>query len=262
MGYLSGRINYPVATFVEDQFTGDGSTVAFTLSETVSSDAEASVFIQGALQDTDQYSITGKTLTFSSAPADQTAIRVRYSRREVGLYVPDASVGRDQLTTDAKNYSEGVIATALTPSSTTADFTALPSWIRHVTVMMSDLSGSGTSPLGVQIGDATGGLATSGYNSFIGYSDLAGSAPANDTWGFQVWSFNTAANGLLCVLDLYNVTGNLWIARGISAENDTSQTSMICGDVTLSGALDRVRITFENGTDTFDAGTVNIRYDR
>jgi hypothetical protein len=36
---------------------------------------------------------------------------------------------------------------------------------------------------------------------------------------------------------------------------------MIGGTVTLSGTLDRVRITTVNGTDTFDAGTVNILYE-
>jgi hypothetical protein len=31
--------------------------------------------------------------------------------------------------------------------------------------------------------------------------------------------------------------------------------------VALSGTLDRVRITTVNGTDTFDAGTINILYE-
>ena len=36
----------------------------------------------------------------------------------------------------------------------------------------------------------------------------------------------------------------------------------ICaGRVTLSGALDRVRVTTVNGTDTFDAGSINILYE-
>lgn len=33
------------------------------------------------------------------------------------------------------------------------------------------------------------------------------------------------------------------------------------GDLLLSGTLDRVRITTANGTDTFDAGTINILYE-
>jgi hypothetical protein len=33
------------------------------------------------------------------------------------------------------------------------------------------------------------------------------------------------------------------------------------GNLSLSGALDRVRITSFNGTDTFDAGSINILYE-
>jgi hypothetical protein len=33
------------------------------------------------------------------------------------------------------------------------------------------------------------------------------------------------------------------------------------GTKTLSDTLDRVRITTVNGTDTFDAGTINIMYE-
>jgi hypothetical protein len=33
------------------------------------------------------------------------------------------------------------------------------------------------------------------------------------------------------------------------------------GSVALSGTLDRVRITTVNGTDTFDAGSINILYE-
>jgi hypothetical protein len=33
------------------------------------------------------------------------------------------------------------------------------------------------------------------------------------------------------------------------------------GSITLGGTLDRLRITTENGTDTFDAGSINIMYE-
>jgi hypothetical protein len=33
------------------------------------------------------------------------------------------------------------------------------------------------------------------------------------------------------------------------------------GSITLSGSLDRIRITTVNGTDTFDAGSINILYE-
>jgi hypothetical protein len=36
---------------------------------------------------------------------------------------------------------------------------------------------------------------------------------------------------------------------------------LTAGSATLSGTLDRVRITTVNGTDTFDAGSINILYE-
>lgn len=42
---------------------------------------------------------------------------------------------------------------------------------------------------------------------------------------------------------------------------NTQGSSVGGGNITLSGALDRVRITTVNGTDTFDAGSVNIMYE-
>jgi hypothetical protein len=38
-------------------------------------------------------------------------------------------------------------------------------------------------------------------------------------------------------------------------------TTLSGGSKTLTGTLDRVRITTVNGTDTFDAGSINILYE-
>ena len=46
----------------------------------------------------------------------------------------------------------------------------------------------------------------------------------------------------------------------VSAEANTL-ASWSSGTITLSGALDRVRITSSNGTDTFDAGSINIMWE-
>ena len=46
---------------------------------------------------------------------------------------------------------------------------------------------------------------------------------------------------------------------GISDDSGGGQVG--AGTKTLSGTLDRVRITTTNGTDTFDAGSINIFYE-
>ena len=55
---------------------------------------------------------------------------------------------------------------------------------------------------------------------------------------------------------------NKWISDGhISRNGVGTQLWHSAGDVTLSSTLDRIRITTENGTDTFDAGTINVSWE-
>ena len=58
-----------------------------------------------------------------------------------------------------------------------------------------------------------------------------------------------------------NISGNIWICSGIINISGSTNTIQLSGNVTLSGTLDRVRITTVNGTDTFDAGSINIMYE-
>lgn len=62
-----------------DPFTGDGSTMAFTLSHTPTTATQAVVSVNGAIKKyTTDYTISGTTLTFVSAPANAAVILVRY----------------------------------------------------------------------------------------------------------------------------------------------------------------------------------------
>jgi hypothetical protein len=58
------------------QFTGDGSTVAFDLVDTVSDEKYTFVFIQGVYQEKSTYSVSGSTLTFSTAPQSGYTVEV------------------------------------------------------------------------------------------------------------------------------------------------------------------------------------------
>ena len=60
---------------------------------------------------------------------------------------------------------------------------------------------------------------------------------------------------------LLNSSTNLWCASGTTAESDAARGCYSAGSVTLSGVCTRVRITTVNGTDTFDAGSINILYE-
>ena len=65
--------------FQTDQFSGNGSTVAFTMSVAPASTSSMLVVITGVTQNPTTYSIVGTTLTFSAAPPTGTGnISVRY----------------------------------------------------------------------------------------------------------------------------------------------------------------------------------------
>ena len=60
----------------QNNFTGNGSTTAFTLSQSIDDEAKTFVFIQGVYQEKSTYSISGTTLTFSTAPQNGYTVEV------------------------------------------------------------------------------------------------------------------------------------------------------------------------------------------
>ena len=65
--------------FLTDTFSGNGSTVAFTMSVAPATTSSILVAITGVVQDPSTYSVVGTTLTFSAAPPSGTGnISVRY----------------------------------------------------------------------------------------------------------------------------------------------------------------------------------------
>jgi hypothetical protein len=71
----------------------------------------------------------------------------------------------------------------------------------------------------------------------------------------------SAANILTGTLFITNVTGNTWVASGTFAYENTNFVGYTAGKIALAGVLDRVRVGTGNGTDGFDAGTINIMYE-
>lgn len=158
--------------------------------------------------------------------------------------------------------SKIVAGTAIATTSGTAhDFTGIPSWVKRITVMFSGVSTSGASVPIIQLGDA-GGFEASGYLSAASY--IAGSVSSiNSTNGFAVGNTASATqsrNGSI-VLTLMDSASNKWSAFGVIGLDESLATGVTAGSKALSATLDRVRLTTVNGTDTFDAGSVNILYE-
>jgi hypothetical protein len=69
---------------VPDAFTGDGTTVAYTLSAVPNNDSYSFITLNGVVQHTNAYSISGRVLTFSEAPVNGDEIEVRTITQQVG----------------------------------------------------------------------------------------------------------------------------------------------------------------------------------
>jgi hypothetical protein len=61
-----------------DNFTGDGSTVNFTLTAAPSDENNTQVYVNGVYQQKNTYSVSTITLTFSTAPPITSLIEVSY----------------------------------------------------------------------------------------------------------------------------------------------------------------------------------------
>lgn len=145
-------------------------------------------------------------------------------------------------------------------SGTSIDFTSLPTGLKRITVMFNGVSTNGTSIVLIQLG--SGSVTATGY---LGASSSFGAAvsTSNFTTGFGIGATgNTAASTTRqgsVIISL--VTSNTWSCFGSVADSGNAALTTTAGNIALGGVLDRVRITTVNGTDTFDAGTINILWE-
>jgi hypothetical protein len=176
-----------------------------------------------------------------------------------------AVAGTNTLTLQAATATNSVntLATAVASTSgTSIDYTGLPSWIKKITVMFNAVSTTGASNYLIQIG--SGSLTTSGYSScgVAMQSGTTNTTAVTSTAGLLATAdFQTGGVTNTGTLNLNLITGSSYVCTALSARNDGARVSTCTGNISLAGALDRLRITTVNGTDTFDAGTINILYE-
>jgi hypothetical protein len=174
-----------------------------------------------------------------------------------------AVAGTTTLTLPTFNGTVGLLVSGTAVASTSGtsiDFTSLPAGVRRITVMLDGVSVSGTSNWLIQLGDS-GGIENTSYVSvgtFLGAS-VSGSSYTTG-FGLPISNGNHIGQGLII---LSNLNGNIWTANGSLAGSGTAAGFIYstAGSKTLSATLDRIRITTVNGTDTFDAGSINILFE-
>ncbi len=105
MAYIGNTATTQAFTPAVDYFNGNGSTVAFTLSKPVASVAQVQAVIENVPQNPGSaYTVSGNTITFTSAPPSGTAnIYVYYTSPITQVIAPSqGTVSADQI---ASNYA-------------------------------------------------------------------------------------------------------------------------------------------------------------
>ena len=149
-------------------------------------------------------------------------------------------------------------------SGVAIDFTGIPSWAKRVTVMFDGVSTSSTSPIIVQLA-ASGTVQTTGYTGTMTQAQQAQTNVVTTlSSGFNITDAtgSVAAQTMYGAMTLTLMASNNFMATGLfGTPSGTPRMFSLSGYKSLGATLDRVRITTVNGTDTFDAGSINILYE-
>ena len=142
-----GEVSTTSTSFAITQLTGNGSTTAFTLSaQTVENNTN--VYFDGVYQSKANYTVSGSTITFSTAPANGVAIEV---------------MGSEGITLTIGTPDNGTVTTAkIAADAVTSDKLA------HSLDVVTDLSVGGASN-GVEISNGAIALKNSGTQSKIDF---------------------------------------------------------------------------------------------
>ena len=262
---------------------GTATTQAGTATTEAAASAASAAAAAASVASAGLPALTGKTLNLLRVKADETGYETRTPAQafsDIKQAASDTATGVVELatTTEMQTGTDTarvpsvsalrngliVLGTAVPATSGTAiDFTAIPAWVKRITVMFNGVSTNGTSLPIVQLGDS-GGIETSGYNGCTTSVNFGGgTAPELSSSGFILSRGSGAAAALhgCLFLTLLNPATNTWSVNGNISHSGTAFGNFISGTKALSAALDRLRITTAGGVDTFDAGEINIAYE-
>lgn len=258
---LTGTTTVTAVTLGDGQWAIGIAAAAFQLTNS------ATLVVQGAANYT---TAAGDVLLFTGEPSSVVRVSImRANGAPVGVASQaQAEAGTDNATAmtplrtaQAIRAQNITLGTSQAATGTSVDFTGIPSWAKRVTVLFDGVSTNGTSQIVIYIGDS-GGLETTGYNSGAAFGPGGGQF-SNSGAGFilEPATALSAAGQRWGSMVIERLTGNTWVARMNMYSSAQGIAVYGGGAKTLSDVLDRVRISTLGGTDTFDAGTINITWE-
>jgi hypothetical protein len=255
---------------------GDNFAVGGNLSVTGTTTATGAITATGGVVGNVTGNLTGNASTATSATSATTATNIAgggagqvpyNSGADTTAFLAAGTSGQFLKSngTSAPSWGDVYALTSDTAQASTSgtviDFTGIPSWVKRITLMFSGVSTNGTSPVLVQIGTSSGVENT----NYLGASSSFGTGvlSTNFSSGFLI-SFGTNEAATLVrhgSLVLSAVGSNIWTCIGGVGDSSSARLSITQGAKTLSNVLTQLRVTTVNGTDAFDAGSINIMYE-
>jgi hypothetical protein len=234
---------YPITVTDANTFTIT-DTVSGTITGTPSvsrTNYYGNATIRGSESVTGNLSVTGNTAITGSATV-AGALSVTGALSIAGNEVRQLTLGTAQ--------------SPASPFPTAITFASIPSWAKRITLIFNNVSTSGTANYLIQLADS-GGVENTGYASTA--NNYGGGV--DSTEGFIVTRSSIVATGTLNgTVSIYNAfNSNLWISSGVMGSN--SVVNISTGSKTLSSTLTGLNILTVGGTNTFDAGSINIMYE-
>lgn len=204
--------------------------------------------------------LTNKTLTAPTIASANltTALTLAGAAGTNGQVLTSAGSGLPTWSTVSAGFTLG---TPVNVSGTSVSFTGIPAGTKQIIISFVGVSTNGTSNKLLQIGDS-GGIETTGYtsNSHVFNGATIGYSTAASGYAIQSIVATQELHGSI-TLTLENSSVFTWAATGLLCDQATGDiTFTTAGTKSLSAELDRVRLTTSTGTDTFDAGQINIAY--
>ena len=143
-----------------------------------------------------------------------------------------------------------------TTSGTSINFTGIPSWAKKITVMFNGVSTNGTVGHIIQLGTSAG-IENTNYNSYWSVGTAAGSRTDSFIFNANIAAANVYSGHMIITF----IGSNTWISSSSIVGSNSAVGTMQGGNKTLTTGgtiLTQIRLTTANGTDTFDAGSINI----
>jgi len=153
-----------------------------------------------------------------------------------------------------------ISGTTTSLSGLTVDLTGIPSWVSRITLAFVGASLSGSANTIVIVGTSSSWV-TSGYTAVTGYVAAANSCSISSSTAGFVITGGTNANAFTGTMTLVHMGNNLWMSSHSGGINATYAISGGGYVPALGLPLTRLRIATSNGSDTFDAGYVQILYE-